>query len=212
MRFGDVFEKKQRGYSVIQIYVGILPTNVAVTQCNRKLYLSQPEILSVVSMFVVKVTRENIAKKLRTGTCVQSTSSLIEEEPLYNMEDELNLYLIKKRLTNDNIRVIDDLGKYIRDNFSEKYKDYVNFKKGYLYQAKDGELYTCIGFKDIKDAKDSIEKVPTFKTSKGNLAKIFVSDMFFPEERGYVGAGEYTYYYLDYSQLKEKYKDYEWYL
>lgn len=215
MKFGDVFIEEKRGFFLVRIYIGITPFSLLyLTDCNDRVYLREPEVCCVLALFVVEETKENIISKLEKNDCTYARSSLeVLSTPCFNIEKELKCYMLKRQMQ-DGVRpkIVEDRKQFALDTVGKKFELLASLKKGQQYKMLfDDRIYTYLGYKYTEET-DIMDTIPSFIRDDG-----FVTAMLVPactSEEKYDKSIEDEKYkdYYDYGMLKEKYKNWNWYL
>ena len=213
MTFGDVFIETMRGYSLVKIYVGIVPmVMLYLTDCNEKAYLNKSDVCSVVAMFCVTVDRDSILDKLTRNDCTYSRCSIKDlNDFAFNVEDDLKHYMIKRQIQ-DGIRpeIVEDIQKYVKKDFGKKFQLLTTLRKGQKYKMSfDNMLYIYLGYK-VKDEK--VDTLPSFIREDGFTKAMLVTTCEDIDEYDNIVENEFYRNYYDYGMLKETYSDWSWYL
>lgn len=215
MKFGDVFIEDKRGFFYVRVYIGIAPfVLLYLTDCNDKVYLREPEVCRVLSLIVVNPTKENIISKIEHNNCTYARCSLdVLSHSYFNIEHELKCYMLKKQLQDgERPTIIEDRKQYAISTVGEKFALLASLKKGHQYRMKfDDRVYTYLGYKYLKKS-DKVDTLPSFIRDDGFVTVI--GEPVCTDEERYDKSVEDERYkdYYDYGMLKDKYKDWNWYL
>ena len=213
MKFGDVFIEKKRGLGFVRVYIGIAPFRFYyLTSCNDRVYLREPNICCVLALIVGKPTKEDILSKIEQNDCTYARCSLeVLSNSCFNIEQELNFYMVKKQLQ-DGVKpmIVEDRKQYAIRTVGEKFSLLTSLKKGQQYRMQfDNRIYTYLGYKYLSNI---IDRIPSFIRDDGWVT-VFQEPVCTNEGKydKLVEDERYKDYY-DYGMLKDKFKDWNWYL